>query len=104
MAARAPRHAHAPALVITAVTHPGRLTIGIDDHDVGDVDGSLLRDDPAALRTTLGTADPGVLLDPVDAFYQHPSNVRVGLDNLALGAFVLAGNNNNRVAFADSHG
>src|SRR6185437_12984207 len=96
-------HAHAPALVIGAVARPGRLAIGVDDHHIRHVDGGFLGDNPAALRTALGTADPGVLLDPADTLDEHPAGIRVGLDHLALGALVLAGDHQHGVAFTDLH-
>src|ERR687883_191480 len=58
----APRDPDAAAFLVLAVADPGRLVLGVDHHHVAHVDGSLLRDDPARLGTTLVGADPGVLL------------------------------------------
>src|SRR5438067_4831724 len=91
------------AVLADAVAHPGRLAVGVHDHHVGDVDRRLLGDDAAGLRTTLGLRDPGVLLDPVHALDEHALAVRVGLDDLALGALVLARDDNDRVALLDLH-
>ena len=82
---------------------PGGLAVRADDHHVGDVDRGLLGDDPPGLRTPLVLADPGVLLDPVHALDQDAVTVRVGLDDLALGALVLAGDHHHGVALLDLH-
>src|SRR5690606_34880817 len=79
------------------------LAVGVHQHHVGDVDLRLLGDDAAGLPTALGLADARVLLDPVHAFHDHLVLAREGLDDLALGALVLAGDDENRVALLDLH-
>src|SRR5699024_2102670 len=51
----------------------------------------------------LGPGVLGVLLDPVDTLDQDPVLLREGLDDLALGALVLAGDDDDRVALLDLH-
>src|ERR671928_2224612 len=87
----APRDPDAAAFLVLAVADPGRLVLGVDHHHVAHVDGSLLGDDPALLGTALAGADAGVLLDPADALDQHALGLRVGRDDLAASALVLAG-------------
>src|SRR5690348_12602182 len=99
----APRDPDAAAVLVLAVTDPGRLVVGVDHHHVAHVDGRLLRDDAALLGATLGGADPGVLLDPAHALDQHLLGLRVGRDDPALGALVLAGQHQDRVALLDLH-
>src|SRR5690606_17608924 len=101
--ARPTRDTNLLAVLADAVAHPGRLAVGIDDHHVRDVDGGLLGDDPAGLGTTLGLGDSGVLLDPVDTLNQHTLACRIGLDHLALGALVLACDDEDRVALLHLH-
>src|SRR5829696_8417873 len=87
----APRDPDAAAVVVLAVTDPGRLVVGVEHHHVAHVDGRLLRDDPALLGAALGRADAGVLLHPADALDEHLLDLREGGDDAALGALVLAG-------------
>src|SRR5688572_32121943 len=56
------------------------------------------------LFRSLGLRDLGVLLDQVDALDQDLAGLRVGLDDLALRALVLAGDNDDRVALLHLHG
>src|SRR5215203_4518296 len=100
----APRDPDAAAVVVLAVTDPGRLVVGVDHHHVAHVDGRLLRDDPALLRAPLGRADAGVLLDAADALDQHALELGVGGDDATLGALVLAGQDEDGVALLDLHG
>src|SRR3954447_23356905 len=99
----APRDPDAAAVVVLAVTDPGRLVLGVDHHHVAHVDGRLLRDDPALLGAALRGADTGVLLDPADALDQHALELRVGGDHPTLGAPVLAGQDEHGVALLDLH-
>src|SRR5918997_2875694 len=99
----APGDPHALAVVRGLLAQARRLAVGVDDHHVRDVDRRLLGDDPARLRPALGLAHAGVLLDPVDALDQHAVARRVGLDDLALGALVLAGDHHDGVALLDLH-
>src|SRR4051812_7675120 len=99
----APRDPDAAAFLVLAVTDPGRLVLGVDDHHVAHVDGRLLRDDPALLGTTLAGADPGVLLHPADALDEHLLGLRERRDDAALGSLVLAGQDDDRVALLDLH-
>src|SRR3954451_16682510 len=99
----APRDPDAAAFLVLAVTDPGRLVLGVDDHHVAHVDGRLLGDDPALLGTTLAGADPGVLLHPADALDQDLLGLGVRGDDAALGALVLAGQDEDRVALLDLH-
>src|SRR5215211_8319279 len=87
----APRDPDAAAFLVLAVADPGRLVLGVDHHHVAHVDGRLLGDDPALLRAALARADAGVLLHPADALDEHLPGRRVGGDDEALGALVLAG-------------
>src|SRR6185312_1079198 len=93
----------APVLV-PAEADAGRPVVRVDHHHVAHVDGGLLRDDAAGLRTPRGRRDPGVLLDPVDALDQDPLLLRVSRDDLALGAAVRAGDDLDGVALLDLHG
>src|SRR3954468_5626237 len=99
----APRDPDAAAVVVLAVTDPGGLVLGVDHHHVAHVDGRLLRDDAALLGTALGRADAGVLLDPADTLDQHALDLGVGGDDAALGALVLAGQDQDGVALLDLH-
>src|SRR5581483_5532285 len=83
---------------------PGRLAVAVHDHHVGDVDRRLLGDDATGLGAALAGTDAGVLLDPVDALDEDLVQARVGRDDLALGAPVLAGDDDHRVALLDLHG
>src|SRR3954453_7761887 len=87
----APRDPDAAAVVVLALTDPGRLVLGVDNHHVSHVDGGLLRDHPALLGSALASADAGVLLHPADALHQDLLALREGSDDAALGALVLAG-------------
>src|SRR5918997_6930552 len=99
----APRDPDAAAFLVLAVADPGRLVLRVDHHHVAHVDGSLLRDDPARLGTTLVGADPGVLLDPAHALDEDLLQLRVGGDHPALGALVLAGQHHDGVALLHLH-
>src|SRR3712207_1393843 len=99
----APRDPDAAAFLVLAVADPGRLVLGVDHHHVAHVDGSLLRDDPARLGTTLVGADAGVLLDPAHALDEDLLQLRVGGDHPSLGALVLAGQHHDGVALLDLH-
>src|SRR5262249_21238631 len=68
-----------------------------------DVDRGLLGDDAAGLGTTLGAADAGVLLDPVHALDDDPVLGGVGRDDLALGALVPAGDDEDGVPLLHLH-
>src|SRR5262249_42899392 len=92
------------AVLVDAVADPGRRAVGVHDHHVGDVDRGLLGHDAAGLRPTLGGPDAGVLLDPVDALDEDPVELRVGRDDLPLGALVLARDDADRVALFALHG
>src|SRR3954447_18580900 len=100
----APRDPDAAAVVVLAVTDPGRLVLGVDHHHVAHVDARLLRDDPALLGAALGLADAGVLLDPPDALDEDLLNLREGSDDAALGTLVLAGQNDDGIALLHLHG
>src|SRR5690606_31624869 len=99
----ATRDAHLLAVGVEAVANASGLAVGVDQHHVGDVNLRLLRDDAAGLRAALSLADPRVLLDPVHALHEHLVLAGEGLDDLALGALVLAGDDENRVALLDLH-
>src|SRR5271163_1604940 len=90
-------------LRVDPVADPSGLAVGVDHHHVGDVDRGFLRDDPAGLSSTLVGRDRGVLLDPVDALDEHLVAGRVSLQNLALGALVLARDDEDGVTFVDLH-
>src|SRR3712207_2496173 len=99
----APRDPDAAAFLVLAVTDPGRLVLGVDHHHVAHVDGSLLRDDPALLGAALVRADPGVLLDPAHTLDEDLLRLRVGGDDPALRALVLAGQHDDLVALLHLH-
>src|SRR3954471_20710330 len=80
----APRDPDAAAVVVLAVTDPGRLVLGVDHHHVAHVDGSLLRDDPALLGAALRRADAGVLLHAPDTLHQDALHLREGGDDATL--------------------
>src|SRR6478752_1570691 len=88
---------------VLAVTDPGGVAVGVDDHHVAHVDGRLLGDDAARGRTTLGTRNGGVLLDPVDALDQHLVAFGVGHQDLALGALVLTRDDEDGIALVHLH-
>src|SRR5690606_24219698 len=90
-----------PSVLVNTLADPGRLVVTVDDHHVGDVDGRFLGHDAAGLGTTLGRGDLGVLLDPVDTLDQDAVGLGVGLDDLALRALVLAGDDQDGVALLD---
>src|SRR5258705_4612959 len=90
-------------LVVDAGRHPGRLAVGVEQHHVADVDRRFLRDDAAGGGSTLGARYGRVLLDPVDALDEHLVAVREGHQDLALGALVLTGDHEHRVALVDVH-
>src|SRR4051812_23349127 len=98
---------HSPRLAVFTLDElladAGRLAVGVAHHHVGNVDRRLGGDDPARLAATLVLRDPGVLLDPVDALDQHAVAFRVGLDDLALCALVLAGDHQHGVALLHLH-
>src|SRR5690606_41790450 len=99
----ATRDAYLLAVGVEAVANASGLAVGVDQHHVGDVNLRLLRDDAAGLRAALSLADPRVLLDPVHALHEHLVLAGEGLDDLALGALVLAGDDENPVAFLVLH-
>src|SRR5205823_2051395 len=66
-------------------------------------DRGLLGHDPAGLGAAGGGGDPGVLLDPVDPLDDHPVLLGQRRDHLALGALVLAGDDEDRVALLHLH-
>src|SRR6185369_13845021 len=98
------RDADAAPVLVLAEADAGRPVVRVDHHHVAHVDGGLLGDDAAGLRTPRGRRNPGVLLDPVDALDQDPLLLRVGRDDLALGAAVRAGDDLDGVALLDLHG
>src|SRR5919107_5450591 len=100
----APRDPDAAAVVVLAVTDPGRLVLGVDHHHVAHVDRRLLRDDPALLGAALGRADAGVLLHAPHALDQHALVLGVGGDDATLRTLVLAGQDEDGVALLDLHG
>src|SRR5919206_4854088 len=85
----APRDPDAAAFLVLAVTDPGRLVLGVDDHHVAHVDRRLLRDDAALLGAALAGADAGVLLDPADALDEDLLRLGEGRDDPSLRALVL---------------
>src|SRR3954447_23449082 len=99
----APRDPDAAAVVVLAVADPGRPVLGVEHHHVAHVDGRLLRDDPALLGTALARADARVLLDAAHTLDQHALDLREGGDDAALGALVLTGQDEHRVALLDLH-
>src|SRR5206468_1114245 len=99
----APRDPDRAAFLVLAVADPGRLHLGVDHHHVAHVDGSLLGDDPALLGPALAGADAGVLLDPADTLDEHLLRLRVGRDDPAPGALVLAGEHHDGVALLHLH-
>src|SRR3954462_3042271 len=99
----APRDPDLAALLVGAVAHPGRPPLGVDHHHVAHVDGRLLGDDAALLGPALAGGDAGVLLDPADALDQDLLALRVGRDDLAPRAAVLAGEDNDGVALLYLH-
>src|ERR1044072_5446945 len=88
--------------MIDLVTAPDRVAVDGLHHVAGFYTG-LLPDNAAGLRTALGLGDPRVLLDPVHALDEDLAGVRVGVDDLALGALVLAGDDDDRVTLLDLH-
>src|ERR1700761_8419811 len=91
------------SLLVDPVADPSGLTVGVDHHHVGDVNRGFLRDDPARPRAALVGGDRGVLLDPVDALDEDLIAGRVGLNHLALGALVLARDDQDGVTLVDLH-
>src|SRR5690606_13249362 len=76
--------------LVGAVAHAGGVSVRVDDRNVGNVDRGLLRHDAAGGGATLVRRDGGVLLDTVHALDEDLAGRRVGRDDLALGALVLA--------------
>ena len=78
--------------------------VALDQHHVGDVDGRLGGDDAAGGAGAAALVDDlGVPLDAVDALDDHPLLLAEHLDDLALGALVLAGDHLDGVALLDVH-
>src|SRR5882762_7385331 len=101
---RATRRAHVLAgLIVTPVTDPGRLALTVDHHDVAGVDRGLDVLDSARLGAAPGRRDSGVLRDAVDALDDDLVRHRVGRDDLAFDAAVLAGDDDDLVALLDLH-
>src|SRR3954452_1458440 len=99
----APRDPDAAAFLVLAVSDPGRLVLGVDDHHVAHVDGRLLRDYPALLGFALAGGDTGVLLHPADALHEDLLGLRERSDDAAFGTLVLAGQDDDLVALLDLH-
>src|SRR5690606_15259831 len=76
---------------LDAVAHTGGLLrLGVDECDVGNVDGGLVGFDAARGRSALGLAHADVLLDVVDALDDDAVAVGEHLNDLALLAAVSA--------------
>src|SRR3954453_5808557 len=100
----APRDPDAAAVVVLAVTDPGRLVLGVDHHHVAHVDGSLLRDDPALLGAALRRTDAGVLLHAPHALDEDALPLREGGDDAPLRPLVLARQDDDGVTLLHLHG
>ena len=74
--------------------------LGICDRQIGQMDGTLLGDDPAFLLRGLAL----VALDHVDAAHECPILIGAHLDHLARAALVAAGQYNHLIALADLGG
>ena len=87
--------------LVAAEADPGHA-LALDQHHVGDVDRGLGGDDAAGgAGATALVDDLGVPLDAVDAFDDHPLLLAEHLDDLALGALVLARDHLDGVALLD---
>src|SRR6478735_4026353 len=78
-------------------TDAGRLAVLVDDRNVGQVKRGFLADDAGFLRLGLAL----VALDDVDATNDRTVFLRHNLDNFTGTALVLAGENDDLVAFTD---
>src|SRR5687767_11249564 len=101
--ARAAGDALAVAIGVTRDRDPrGLLVLGVDDRHVGDVDRPLLLD-----HTDLHVGATGqralMALDHVQALDVHAVLARIGADDLAGLALVLAGDDDDVVLGADAH-
>src|SRR5687767_2368179 len=101
--ARAAGDALATALVVARDADPRRLVVlGVDDRHVGDVDRALLLDH-AHLRVRAAGVGALVALDHVQPGHEDPVLLRVGAQDLAGLALVLAGDDDDLVVLADAH-
>src|SRR5262249_32604738 len=95
--------ADAPPVLVLAVADPGRLAVAVEHHHVADVDRGLLGPDPAGLGPAGGGGDPGGLLHPGHPLDGPPVLLGQRGDHLALGALVLAGDDQDGVALLPLH-
>src|SRR5207342_3004513 len=87
--------------LFAAVAHAGHA-VALDQHHVGHVDRGLGGDDAAGgAGSTALVDDLGVPLDAVDTLDDHPLLLAEHLDDLALGALVLASDHLDGVALLD---
>src|SRR3954463_11486506 len=89
--------------LFAAVADAGHA-VALDEHHVGHVDRGLGGDDAAGGAGAAALVDDlGVPLDAVHALDDHPLLLAEHLDDLALGALVLAGDHLDGVALLDVH-
>src|SRR5690606_5649498 len=91
------------AVLVGPVADAGRLAAGVQDHHVGHVDGGFLGHDAAGGGATQVRGVRDVLLDPVHALDEDTVLLRVGLDDLALGALVLTRDDEHGIALVHLH-
>src|SRR3954447_14487460 len=97
-----PVDADLAAVVQHPEAHAGRLVrLGVDQHDVREVDGRLPLDDAAGLPHPGGL---GVALGDVHALHHRTVLLRAHGEHLALLALVGAGDDHHAVAFLDARG
>src|SRR3954453_9541818 len=99
----APGHPHAAAVLAAADPDArGLLVLGVHDRHVGDVDRALLLDH-ADLRVGPRGVRALMALDHVQALDEDPVLARIGAQDLAGLALVLAGNDDDLVVATDLH-
>src|SRR3954452_16748627 len=106
---RPPRHAHALPVRARDPNARGLLVLGVDEHDVGDVDRAFLLDHAAHGLGALGAGDLRrslVALDEVEALDVDPGPPGLHAQDPALLATVLAADDDDLVVTTDlgSHG
>src|SRR4051812_30454652 len=101
------RHTRARAALAGDADARGLLVLGIDEHDVGDVNRAFLLDHPADRLGPLGIRDLRgalVALDDVQTFDEDPGLLGVDAQDPAGLATVLAGDDDDLVVTADLEG
>src|SRR5215212_8573210 len=89
--------------LLAAVTHASHA-VALRQHHVGHMDGGLRGDDPAGRAAAAALLDDlGVLLDPIHTLDDHSLLLAEHLEDLALGALVLARDHLDGVALLDLH-